>query len=206
MTNPFKPPQNYATWCAWFGCKKIYWQHHWRRLRDRGQLIRQIGILQYRQVAKKFRSLVTQMQVEYVDHLPPIEVKAGRLEAFFETGCEGIYWMLYEDGKSGYDGLVSIDAGDRLVIFYHDGQVAFDGLVDPDLKAGYQPYPGNPKLGQPCAHGCWVHWTQRGWAPDDWARLFMWDSLDDSPDQVPLRAIIVKLSALNPRDPYEDDD
>lgn len=49
----------------------------------------------------------------------------------------------------------------------------FDGVVDEDRETGYAEYPRNPGSGQPAALGLWIHWTQRGFAPDDWARFFV---------------------------------
>lgn len=96
----------------------------------------------------------------------------GRLDPFFETGTEGMIWSLIEDSKSGYDALVSIENGDHLKIYRPDDTVAFDGVIKTDYKAGWTEFPQNPGHGQPSALGCWIHWTQKGWNPDDWAALF----------------------------------
>ena len=151
------------------------------------ELINQIGTSTYFKAWKRFIAIHQDLHKEYGDR-----VKKGRLEAFAETGTEGFCWSVYEDGKTGYEGLNPVGKLDRLIIFNHDGSIAFGGVIDPDFKVGYKPFPMNPDHGQPCAFGCWIHWTQRGWDVEDWARLFMRTMLSDSPDKVPLRAIIVK--------------
>ncbi|MFA5133633.1 MAG: hypothetical protein WC459_02410 [Patescibacteria group bacterium] len=97
----------------------------------------------------------------------------GVVIGFYETGTEGVYWSLLIDGKRGYEALQGIAAGDFLTIYNEDNSIAFQGKIEPDCKIGYQPYPGNPKFGQPCALGFWIRWTQKGWQPDDWAALFL---------------------------------
>lgn len=97
----------------------------------------------------------------------------GKLEAYFETGTEGVLWAVYEDGKQGYDGLHILQQDDLLKIFGKDGSVVFSGRIDQDRQTGWAPYPFGNGNGQPVALGMWVHWTQRGYQPDDWARLFV---------------------------------
>lgn len=108
----------------------------------------------------------------------------GVLDPWIETGNEGVVWTVYEDDKTGYDGIIALEKGDHLTIYGSDNGVMFDDIIKPDKKAGWQPYDHNPKYGQPSALGYWVHWTQSGYSPDDWARLFF--------QKPPLRADIVK--------------
>ncbi len=115
------------------------------------------------------------------------QVRKGVLDPYFETGTEGIVWSLCEDGKEGYDGLNILEKGDQLKVYGEKGNILFDGVIDPDWKAGWKEYPKNPGHGQPCALGYWIHWTQRGWEPDLWARLFI-----RRKDEKPLRAELTK--------------
>ncbi len=103
----------------------------------------------------------------------------GRLDMFFETGTEGLLWTLNLDPKHiSFDGhpyttFELIESGDRLCIFNEDGDAIFNGVIDPDHCEGWTEYPSNPGHGQPAALGYWIHWTQRGWCVEDWARLFI---------------------------------
>jgi hypothetical protein len=88
----------------------------------------------------------------------------GVLYGWFETGTEGVVWSLIEDGKEGYEGLKIIDEKyDHLVVYGEDGKKLWSGKIKPDYKNGWRRYPLNPKFGQPCALGMWIHWTQKGW-------------------------------------------
>lgn len=99
--------------------------------------------------------------------------KRYSLEEYSETGTEGMIWIFYDNDKTGYDGIIMLNNGMHIRIYNKDNSIVFDGIIDQDEEAGYQPYPLNPSLGQPCALGFWIHWTQRGWNPDDWAMLFL---------------------------------
>ena len=99
-----------------------------------------------------------------------VEVR-GVLLAYFETGLEGTMWAMQEEGVEGYDGLHFLEPGDQIEIFAPGGKLIFQGSIDPDREAGKRTRPFT-SYEQPSALGLWIHWTQRGWVPDDWATLF----------------------------------
>ncbi|MDP3999046.1 MAG: hypothetical protein Q8P76_00425 [bacterium] len=112
----------------------------------------------------------------------------GVLAGYFETGTEGQIWVLLEDGKEGYDAMKLIELGDHLRIYGEDNKILFDGKIIPDFEIGRTPYPLNPKYGQPSALGFWIHWTQKGFTADDWARFFLREEFG----LPPLRAELTK--------------
>lgn len=119
-----------------------------------------------------------------------MEKYIGVVSYYFETGCEGSRWVLEKDGAEEYDALVFIEAGDCLSIFAEDDSVLFQGVIDPDYQAGWKERPFYPGFGQPQALGRWIFWTQKGWEPDEWAKLFLHAEL--SKGNKSLRAELVR--------------
>jgi len=126
--------------------------------------------------------------------LQPREIH-GELQDYFETGTEGVLWSLNDDENFGYDALKIIQEGDHLTILDSLGKEIWSGTIQCDHKSGYRSYPMNPKHGQPCALGYWIHWTQKGFKPDDWARFFVRPGFDR------LRGILVRKSDWLPAKP-----
>ena len=129
----------------------------------------------------------------------------GYINEFFETGCEGVMWYFFEDDKGWPDCIQELNNGDRLKVFGENGEILFDDIIEHDREAGWQPYfhvvrkykkkkksyPRDSAHGQPCALGYWIHWTQKGWEPDEWAKLFFHLYLKGSNNK-PLRAELIK--------------
>ena len=110
----------------------------------------------------------------------------GELIDYFETGSEGVVWMIEDERRHGREALEMICEGDHLTIEDQLGRMRWKGIISCDKKTGWQRYPLNPEYGQQCALGHWVHWIQRGFTPDDWARFFI------RPDYDRLHGILVK--------------
>lgn len=103
----------------------------------------------------------------------PAKIVEGRLLGFSETGTEGAVWMIEANGRHGYDALEPICEGDQLTILDQLGATVWEGTISCDKKTGWRRYPSNPRFGQQCALGRWIHWVQRGFRPDDWAQFFI---------------------------------
>ena len=119
---------------------------------------------------------------------PEVRRVEGELIDFFETGniTEGVIWMVDDERRHGREALEMICEGDHLTIEDQLGTTRWKGVIRCDKKTGWRKYPANPEYGQQCALGHWVHWIQRGFTPDDWARFFI------RPDYDRLRGILVK--------------
>jgi len=97
------------------------------------------------------------------------------LDGYAETGTEGMWWIFQDPNDPDYSGIRMLNNGQHIKIYNTDRSVVFDGIIDQDEEIGYEEYRANPGFGQPTALGLWIHWTQRGWTPDDWAMLFLHD-------------------------------
>jgi hypothetical protein len=161
--------------------------------------------LEYSHAAEKVRNLMRDLwpelsKTEREEFNKEIKLPDGRMKEkikvsgvlcpFFETGCEGIMWSVIKDGGESYDNLYIIKEGDNLAIYGENNEILFNGEVIRNHRIGWTEYPLNPGRGQPSALGCWIHWTQHGWQPDDWAKLFFHGYTKEINDK-PLRAELV---------------
>jgi uncharacterized protein YgiM (DUF1202 family) len=106
---------------------------------------------------------------------------------FSETGTEGGWWAIQEDGfvtDGGhwkYEGLQYLKEGDDFTVFADDGSVLFHGIIHQDRRTGAIPrqvirnrkLENDPSLKQQVVGCFWVHWIQKGMDPDVWGELFV---------------------------------
>jgi hypothetical protein len=105
---------------------------------------------------------------------------------FSETGTEGGWWAMQEDGfvtEDGhwkYEGLQYLKEGDDFTVYADDGSVLFHDIIRQDTRTGAIPrqvIPGgklvnHPKCKQQVVGVMWVHWIQRGVDPEAWGQFF----------------------------------
>ena len=96
----------------------------------------------------------------------------GRLEAFYETGTEGVHWSIQEHVRKGYDSLHPVRTGDHLTVFGDGGDVLWSDTVKLEYQSRFRPFPRNPEYGQQEVCGFWVHGLQEGMDPEEWADMF----------------------------------
>ena len=98
----------------------------------------------------------------------------GTLEAFFETGTEGIYWSIIEENKIEYDSLNLIENGDFLQVYknkdYKD--IYWKGIIKKDFELNREKVPSNYSSCRQIAGNYYVHWLQKDCDPRFWSDMF----------------------------------
>jgi len=108
----------------------------------------------------------------------PVEVE-GVLEAFFETGTEGIVWSVVKGGDFKYENLFTLENGDLLTVFNDASKkdVLWQGEVKLEYENKKRPHPLNPEYKKQEVFGRWVNGLQENADPEKWAQMF----LDEKP-------------------------
>lgn len=105
---------------------------------------------------------------------------------FSETGTEGGWWAMQqdgfvtEDGHWRYEGLEYLEEADDFTVYDKDGSVLWHGIIHQDTKTGAIPHrvirKGKVVIDkswkQQVVGGMWVHWIQKGMDPEAWGELF----------------------------------
>lgn len=106
---------------------------------------------------------------------------------YSETGTEGGYWAMQEDGfkhadgvHESYYGLRCLEEGDEFTVYDTDGSVLWTGIIRKDKKTGKRPrqtfhngeWGEDPEWQQQVVGCFWVHWVQAGIDPEKWGWLF----------------------------------
>lgn len=97
----------------------------------------------------------------------------GVLDAFSETGTEGVLWAIIDNDKTGYEALNILRNGDYLFVEDGNGNIEWEGKVQLEYESNEQPYPNNPAYGQQAILGYWVHGLHVSVDPEKWAKWFL---------------------------------
>lgn len=95
----------------------------------------------------------------------------GFLGTYFETGCEGTFWVLDQNGKTGYDQHAFLENGDEITIYDECGETVYTSIIKEDRTTNLRQRPFN-SIVQPVCKGRWVHWLQSGVDPELWGSWF----------------------------------
>lgn len=99
----------------------------------------------------------------------------GTLEAFFETGSEGINWMVYDEENKSYESIHPIKEGDFLKVYDFKDKLIFEGEIEYDLETNLFK-PGECGNSYPFPRQIveyqYVHWLQKNYNPEEWANMF----------------------------------
>ena len=91
----------------------------------------------------------------------------GRLNAFFETGTEGVVWSLSDLRLPGYDGLWPLQYGDHLDVLDANGETLWQGVIKLEFANRRV-----PTYNQQEVFGHWVNGLQDGADAETWAKMF----------------------------------
>lgn len=75
-----------------------------------------------------------------------------KLEAFFETGTEGVHWSVYDPTKKGYEGLIPLNEGDKLII-----PDVWEGIIQKDREESR----------------AWYHWAGPYARKNQWKEMYL---------------------------------
>lgn len=97
----------------------------------------------------------------------------GSLEAWSETGSEGVHWCVHRDDSVNYEGLYELHDGDHLIIYERCRErIIWQGEIELEyashVKSDTPIYEGKKQ----CVLGYWVNGLQRGVDAEAWARWF----------------------------------
>lgn len=106
---------------------------------------------------------------------------------YSETGTEGGWWAVQEDGFETddghwkYEGLECLKEKDDFTVYADDGSILFHGIIRQDSKTGAIPRQvvrkgklvNDTTWKQQVVGGFWVHWIQKGMDPEVWGELFV---------------------------------
>lgn len=101
----------------------------------------------------------------------PIRI-IGVLEAFHETGSEGIRWAVIDNGAMGYASLHILEDGDYLFIEDGNKGIEWEGTVHLDYEMARRPHSFHPTGTWQRVNNCTVHGVQSGIEPIKWFDWF----------------------------------
>ena len=109
---------------------------------------------------------------------------------YSETGTEGGYWAMQENGfmhedgiHCSYEGLRELEENDDFTVYTEDGKILWSGIIHQDSTTGAIPHQvirkgkltTDPNWLQQVVNGMYVHWIQSGVDPQFWSELFLGD-------------------------------